>query len=246
MLRIVTHNAYWFQGAPSLWGAEAQHMHPRAYAALIALYRRQSPDVLCLQEVPGFQLYSQLCSDLQMTGHYTPGGIFAAYGGVVLIRGLSADFRDCSRDSVVPGRVFERSNQRVRFDADGRELWLVNAHLQSRRYAPNRNATPLQLQEVSRVMAYEPRPDILLGDLNFRRGTEVYEHVEQLGYVDTAACAGCDDLEERSVDHIFVSLDLAPHVKENYRITGPEFEVEVDGNTHRLSDHDPVVAELEL
>ena len=246
MLRIVTHNAYWFQGAPSLWGTEVQRMHPQAYAALTALYERLCPDILCLQEVPGYQLYTQLCADLQVSGHYAPGGTFAAYGGAVLVRDLSADFHDCSRDSVVPGRVFERSNQRVRLAMDGRELWLVNAHLKSPRYLPDRNATPYQLEEVSRILAYEPRPDILLGDLNVRRGTEVYGHIEELGYVDSAACVGCDDLEERSVDHIFVSADLASRVVENCRITGPEFELSVDGKIHRLSDHEPIVAVLDL
>ena len=246
MLRIVTHNAYWFQGAPSLWGTEVQRMHPQAYAALTALYQRLCPDILCLQEVPGFQLYSQLCADLQMTGHYAPGGTFAAYGGTVLIRGVSADFYDCSRDSVVPGRVFERSNQRVRLAVDGRELWLANAHLSSPRYAPDRNATPYQLEEVSRIMAYEPKPDILLGDLNVRRGTPVYDRIGELGYVDSAACVDSDDLEERSVDHIFVSADLASCVSENYRMTGSEFELSVDGKTHRLSDHEPIVAVLDL
>ena len=221
-------------------------MHPQAYAALIALYHRLCPDILCLQEVPGYQLYTQLCADLLMTGHYAPGGTFAAYGGAVLVRGLSADFHDCSRDSVVPGRVFERSNQRVGLDLDGRELWLVNAHLLSPRYAPDRNATPGQLEEVSRILAYEPKPDILLGDLNVRRGTEVYDHLGELGYVDSATCVDCNDLKERSVDHIFVSADLAARVAENTRITGSEFELSVGGETHRLSDHDPVVAVLDL
>ena len=246
MLKIVTHNAYWFQGAPSLWGSEAQCMHPKAYTALIALYRRLSPDILCLQEIPGFQLHSQLCADLQMTGHYAPGRTLAAYGVAVLVQNLEAEFRDCSRDAVVPGRVFERSNLRVRIISRGRELLLVNAHLPSRRYAPDRNATPHQLEEVSRIMEYEPKPDILLGDFNVQYGTDVYNHLGTLGYLDSGACVGRDDLEDRRVDHIFVSASLASRVKENYRITGPEFEFSVDGKTHRMSDHEPVVAELDL
>jgi hypothetical protein len=36
-LTIVSHNAYWFQGSPSLWGEERQEAHPDAFRALVRL-----------------------------------------------------------------------------------------------------------------------------------------------------------------------------------------------------------------
>ena len=65
-LTVVTHNAYWFQGWPSLWGREEPRAHPEILDALASLYARLAPDVLCLQEVPDRQVLAELESRLGM------------------------------------------------------------------------------------------------------------------------------------------------------------------------------------
>ena len=65
-----SHNAYWFQGAPSLWGEELQVFHPEALAALTGLYTSLQPDVLLLQEVPGPDVPAALSESLNMRTHF--------------------------------------------------------------------------------------------------------------------------------------------------------------------------------
>jgi len=123
---------------------------------------------------------------------------------------------------------------------------IVNAHLFSPRYAPQRNATPFQKEELDCIMARTPMPQLVLGDLNCRRGTPAYQHLESLGYVDSATCADLPAGDERSTDHVFVAASLADRVRQNRFITGAEFDLVGNGQTGRLSDHCPVLVELRM
>jgi len=217
-------------------------------AALADFYRDLDADVLCLQEVPGYQAFRELSESLNMTGFYAPGGTFAGYGGAILLQPhgwLSATFEDGSRRDVTAARVFERSCLRAHLSVDGMSVVLANLHLFSPRYAPNRVPTPFQLEEIEAVMAWPPRPDIVVGDLNFRFGTPVYTRLSDMGYVDTAAAfAGETALARRLTAHIFVRGEAELEVVGNELIDGEVFAFPATDRPRRLSDNCPVVVDF--
>ena len=71
-LTLVTHNAYWFQGAPSVWGEERVCAHAAVVQALAVLYSDLDPDVICLQEVPSAEVCIALRVQLGMEGAFPP------------------------------------------------------------------------------------------------------------------------------------------------------------------------------
>lgn len=105
---LLTHNAYWFQGEPSLWGQEETRRHPRAMAALTRLYRELAPEVICLQEVPRAQVVDDLAESLGMEGVFAAGGRRPGYGGAVLWKGSASAVEDLTRAPPCGDDVFER------------------------------------------------------------------------------------------------------------------------------------------
>ena len=238
-LTIITHNAYWFQGWPPLWGAEEPHAHSVVVTALGDLYARCSPDVLCLQEVPDRRVVAELESRLGMRGTYVPGAMRSEYGGAVLVRGMAASFRVLSEGSGSIG-AFERFCVHARICADGRGFDLLALHLSSNRYAPDSDGEPLRLAELDMAFGECPGPDLVLGDFNARPDSQVYRHMQDLGYRDsgegmTAYITG-QEPKRRRVDYIWIAESGALDLVEHRVISGAEFTL---GGVE-LSDHLPV------
>jgi endonuclease/exonuclease/phosphatase family metal-dependent hydrolase len=242
-LTIVTHNAYWFQGWPSLWGEERRAPHPDILEALVNLYGSLHPDVLCLQEVPSHDLFTILQARLGMSGAYAPGGILAAYGGAILIRDSDASVTDCSRCAVVSGRVFER----VCIRANCRGLNLVNIHLSSDRYAPRGHGEPTRLAEIEILFRTGSKPHVIAGDFNATSDSVVHQRMRDHRYTD----AGRSSPERFTVgtgrvDYIWLSEEYSDSLLD-YQVIGGQASHCGDTDPFvELSDHWPVLVRLDL
>ena len=247
LITIVTHNAYWFQGCPSLWGEERAEAHPRVLSALIALYTALHPDLLCLQEVPERATFAYLAESLGMHGLYAPGGIRTAYGGATLVRARSATVRDHSLTQTPTGRPFERVCIAVWVPLGDRHLSLVNVHLSSNRYLRPGEGERVRLAELDALFALHPNPDIVVGDMNATPESAVYRAMVARGYVDAGQSAGTHTaLSGRRLDYIWVHSSLAPCLRECHVVGGQTFYLSSTSPTVALSDHRPIVARIAI
>ena len=235
-MTLVSHNAYWFQGAPSLWGQERAQAHPRVVDALAALYRRLAPDVLCLQEVPSEDITRRLAGDLGMQAVFAVGGKRTAYGGAVLWHGFEAEIEDLTQ--IRGGPAFERMCLVLR--STGPEgLTIVNVHLSSNRFAADGDGDTVRLSELETLFAACPMPDVVVGDFNAAVGGNVYNSMTARGYVEcgTQACLMMTP-RERRVDYVWIHpstrLESVPPA-----IEASHFGLENDSSA-QLSDHPPI------
>ena len=238
---IVSHNAYWFQGSPSLWGKEQSHAHPAVVAALAALYRELGPDVVCVQEVPDAATAQELAHELAARAEYCAGRVLVDYGGATFVCAHDARFRDLTRQPGPSGLTHER----VCLEAtvvlpDGRDLRVVNLHLPSDRFDPAPRAAQRRREELAALLSRRGRPHIVAGDMNSLPGREVSALLHDAGYVDAAEAAGLGDVPtagQRRIDYVWASQDLA-RTMISYAVIADERFAMPEGRC--LSDHCPV------
>jgi len=242
----VSHNAYWFQGAPSLWGEERTVPHPCVLNALAEVYAGLDPDILCLQEVPSPEAFGELRDHLGMEGVFRPGAGLSAYGGAILWRGIAAATDDLSHRQVGDGRVFERMSLRLNTRVDGHPLSLVNAHLSSNRYAPDGQGESIRLAELAAVAEACPDADVVAGDFNATPDSAVYAQMQALGFDDVGlGHDGPGRPEERRVDYIWVRSGSGPTASDYEVVSGARFGLASDPGI-ALSDHHPLRASVHL
>ena len=243
MVTIVTHNAYWFQGAPSRWGDEQPTPHKAILTALIDLYRSLEPDVLCIQEAPDADTVTHLAESLGMEASaYAAGGILPAYGGAMLVGDTAAVLYDWTDGSGKP-------HERVCLEAhvpifEGRLLRVVNLHLLSNRYDPVEVAAQRRVSELHRLLDRNPRPDVIAGDMNSPPGEEVSRTLSAAGYVDAAELARQGDrptTQSRRIDYVWLGRDVAEGLTSYEVIDDDRFRAPGGG---LLSDHFPVCVQL--
>lgn len=246
IVSLVSHNAYWFQGTPSLWGEERTTAHPLLLDALVELYAALDPDILCLQEIPSAETFGVLRSRLSMEGVFCPGAGRAAYGGAILWRGMAAEADDLSHRHVNGDGVFERMCLQLSARVNGRDLSLINIHLASNRFAPDRHGEPVRLAELGALEEACPYPDVIVGDFNATPDSSVHARMEARGFVDTGRdYEGGGRAREKRVDYIWVRADWGPSVTDYEVVSGNRFELEGHPGV-ALSDHHPVRVRLEL
>ena len=241
MFTIVSHNAYWFQGCPSLWGNEQAHAYPAVVAALAALYRELETDVVCVQEVPDAATAQELAHELAARAEYCAGRVLVDYGGAILVRRHDARFRDLTRQPGQSGPTHER----VCLEAtvvlpDGRDLRVVNLHLPSNRFDPAPRAAERRREELVALVSRRARPHIVAGDMNSLPGHEVTALLHDAGYVDAAEVAGLGDVPtagQRRIDYVWACQELA-RTMVSYEVIADERFAMPEGG--RLSDHCPV------
>ena len=238
--RLVSHNSYWFQGAPSLWGEERTQTHPRILTALAKFYQQLAPDILCLQEVPSEEEASRLAEELGMQATFARGGRRPAYGGAVLWHGSDAEVEDLT--GYCDTAAFERICLVLHGTGpEGRTI--VNVHLSSNRYAPGRIGEPVRLAELQALFAACPQPDIIAGDFNATPGSSAYRDMVDRGFVECGALACLPAKpDERRVDYIWIRKPGRLQVKPT-EFQPLEFLLDADSKT-RLSDHPPIIAHL--
>lgn len=241
-LTLATHNAYWFQGAPSLWGEERTQARPEILARLADLYAALEVDVLFLQEVPAPAVAAALMDRLDMEGAYFPGGGRPAYGGAILWRGLAGRVVDLTRAG---GRVFERVCLQLEACGTGPGLRLVGLHLASNRFAPQRRGENLRLAEVAALFAASPAPDVVAGDFNAAPDSAVYAQMRSRGYTEYGGSGGTGRPRTKRVDYIWVRDAAGLLVEGCATITDARFIYDADRGIY-LSDHPPVCLRLHL
>ena len=236
-MKILTHNVYWFQGQPSRWGQERVAEVPEVVAALTDLYAATAPDVLCLQEVHRSDLAEVLARDLGMaTWRHAPGGRRRDYGAVVMTRQPSQ-----IGSHAIP---HERTHLRASLSRSDRALELAAVHLPSNRFADSAAAGDnARICELERILS-EPRPHLVVGDMNCRPDSPPYRFMLDRGYVDAAVASGRDRLEHR-VDYVWLDAGCADRLIA-YAVldSGPFKRVEPSGDEWQLSDHPPLLMEM--
>lgn len=244
-MKILTHNVYWFQGHPSRWGDERVAETPEVLAALTRLYASVEVDVLCLQEVHRSSLTETIAYKLGMTTWlHAPGGRRPDYGGAVMCR-QKARLRDRTR--VDGAAVHERVHLRASLAWNGGRLELAMVHLPSNRFAGSAHVgDTARIVELKRALAETPRPDVVVGDMNCRPDSLPYRFILGGGYVDAAAVTGEDAVKRHEVDYIWLDEKWADRLTGFAVLDGGGFcRSTPAGDTWRLSDHPPLLMELQ-
>jgi endonuclease/exonuclease/phosphatase family metal-dependent hydrolase len=238
-LILWSHNAYWFQGAPSLWGEERQVSHPEALAALTSLSVSLRPDVLLLQEVSDAEVAAELGDRLGMHSNFAVGGERPAYGGSIFWhKDLEGHVEDLTACWTAAGSRFERICMHLALIIDGHELRVINVHLSSNRFVPGRLGEPVRLGELDTAFREVACPDIVAGDFNARADSGVYGAMTQRGYRDPH-----HDDPRQLVDYVWIHTDSGHQAT---ALVAPA-RFEVPGHTGTaLSDHTPVGVEIAL
>lgn len=249
-LRILTHNAYWFQGSPSLWGEERPCAHHDVLLSLAQLYDSLAPDVLCLQEVYSTEDAEWLGDRLSMTGCHSPGGRLTDYGGAVLVKDANARVANCTFGDGHANPDFERVCFRTELPwPSGRKLIVVNVHLPSNRFADAQQAARQREKELEQVLRATPRPDVIAGDLNSVPGQEVSRLLTGAGFLDAAVLAGRDGQPttpgRRRIDYVWIHANHGQALADYEVIDDERISARALG-TQFLSDHFPVCVTLAL
>jgi len=238
--RIVSHNAYWFQGVP-FEGTNPGSPAPAIFAGLIEVYRSLQPDLLCLQEVQSAEVAEQLADALGMHAFHTPGKVRTQYG-VASLTSRTAGVADWQAH----GKCVDRAWQLICVEVAPRTtLTVANVHLPSGRQTSPEQTRRLQRAELLDVIGFEP--DVLCGDLNDSPGGIVTETMQASGYVDAACLRRRENLPSNIAgwrgDYIWVHGRDANSVIEYGAFAGDFRPAEATGKTF-LSDHLPIWIDL--
>jgi endonuclease/exonuclease/phosphatase family metal-dependent hydrolase len=244
-LTLVTHNAYWFQGAPSLWGEERTQAHDAVMPLLARLYGRLDTDILCLQEVPSSAVLSTLRTELGMQGAFFPGGKRSAYGGAMLWQGMATSVEELTHTAEdVP--VFERICLQLNTSIQTRSITVIGVHLASNRFAPERQGEPIRLAELETLFAACPEPDVVMGDFNATSDSGVYARMVEQGFIDCGHGYTVHGRPpDKRIDYIWIRAAAGLSVLEYEVIQDQRFVYDADAGIY-LSDHHPVRVCLRL
>ena len=237
-MRIVTHNVFWFQGAP-FETDQPGSPRPEIVAALAKVYRRLEPDVLALQEVQSAEAFLAVGEATELAGAYSVGGELAQYGGAVFA-GMDGWVEDWRASDCHPQRMW----QIARGDID-----VANVHLPSNRHPCPEGCGQRRLAELAAVLAQLEGPSVIVGDLNEPRGGPTGKLLSETGYVDVAVATGQADrptsLGGGRGDQVWVHESLRTRVTDFGVVTREAMRTEIGGK-ESLSDHFPVWVELDI
>jgi exonuclease III len=235
-LTIVSHNVFWFQGAPFLTD-QPPAPRPEILQRLCEMYRTMRPDVLCLQEIQGESVARTVAETLDMAHIYRRGGNYPQYGGAVFSRRPLEEIafaQDVSIDRVSLGVA-------VHFP-EGPALRLANVHLPSGR---QRGAEGGQKQRLLELSAVAGQVDLLLGDYNETPNGQSAAFLKERGYVDVAETCGAGDEPSNVIaagyrgDMIWIAEKMAGDLQGYFVVPKEKLAIDEREKTF-LSDHLPV------
>ncbi|HTL53269.1 MAG TPA: endonuclease/exonuclease/phosphatase family protein [Planctomycetota bacterium] len=244
MIRILSHNAFWFQGYP-FDGDQPGLADAGVLAEMTALYRRIGADIVCLQEIQSPEVAQAVGSALGRPALYEAGGVLAQYGGCVVGANVTAEAVAAETAAVQPPH---RIWQRVRWTGPAAGLAIVNVHAPSDRQLGSASGER-RLAEFQARLNLAPQPDILCGDFNERPGRAVGRLMAAAGYVDAAEATHNDDrctsIGGKRSDFIWVTTALAGRLV-GYDVVKPrDFLSRAAGKEFR-SDHLPLWIDLAI
>jgi endonuclease/exonuclease/phosphatase family metal-dependent hydrolase len=241
---VLLHNVYWFQGEPPRWGRERVAEVPEVLEALTGLYAAHQPDLLGLCEVHRPDLADTLAGRLDMASRlHAPGGLRPDYGGALLCRG-TARLSDHTRP--VEGPPHERIHLRASVETPAGRLEAALVHLPSDRFAgPGEAGHLARVDELKRVLALAPRPNLIMGDMNGKPDSPPYRLLRDSGYTDAAAALQDESLGRRRVDYIWLDEAWSRRLVRFASLDHGAFhQQDAAGTGWTLSDHPPLLAEL--
>jgi len=240
-MKIVSHNVFWFQGAPF---RPPQPGPPEAaiLSALLTMYREMAPDLLCLQEIQSEEAFEQVAGALGMSGAYRRGHGLPQYGGAVLWKGGRL-----ALDSRAAAQPVERAWQIAGAPlADRGTLRVANVHLPSGRYLGAEAAARRRCEEMAGVLDCG-EPHVVLGDFNENPGGGVSEVLRDRGYADAAEIAGETAALTTGggsrLDQAWVANAMQSRLAGYGVVAEGAMRTNLPGKSH-LSDHFPVWVEI--
>ncbi len=242
-LTILSHNAFWFQGAPyepPLPGAARAEIAER----LAALYRRMPPDVVCLQEVQDKAAFEMIKRLLDMEGVYCSGAEHPQYGGAVFWRsgrpGLNA-----FAAGLHPQRMWQVAETNGRLPACS----IANVHLASWRQLGEEAAACSRIDDLNGLLQTVPRPLVIAGDFNEGPQGTATAFLMQHGYLDTAVLTGQEiastGVNKDRSDQVWVHESIADRVTSLVFGSWDDLDARALG-LKSLSDHLPLWTTLDL
>jgi endonuclease/exonuclease/phosphatase family metal-dependent hydrolase len=245
MFSLVSHNAFWFQGAP--YGETSPGAPAEAVLdGLAALYRSLAPDLLCLQEVQDAPACMAVARRVGMRGHFCTGGAHGQYGGAVMGR-LGSPAASSSKTAAPPAQRFWQVHAWPLQNGD--TLPVCNLHLASHRQLGEEEAAQSRITDLGRVLGLSPAPSIVAGDFNEGPDGGTSALMQERGYIDTAVLTGCaitsTGTGKGRSDQIWVSGALAERVSGFEVVPWGKLACDLPGITH-LSDHLPLILRLDL
>lgn len=190
MLTIVSHNAFWFQGAP-FGPVDPPAPDAEVLDRLCEIYVSHDPDVICVQEVQSESAFEAVAERLGMPGFYCPGNELAQYGGAVFGAAPAAHL---AADSRRPAARAHRMWQRVELAHGEGRLRVCHVHLPSNRQLGPERSGARRLEDLTEALqAGNGAPDVVLGDFNERPGGPVGHFMRERGYEDACVLTGQPD-----------------------------------------------------
>ncbi len=240
-MRVLSHNAYWFQGHP-FKGANPPDTNTDVLHALTALYQSLNPSLLCLQEVQSQTAFSNLTAQLNTPGFYTPGNLLP-YGAASFSTSAKL-LADSSSAAHPPQRVWQLLQIPWHFT----RITIANCHLPSARQLPAPQAALQRVYELQSILQLNPTPDILLGDFNEQLPGPASDLLSSHGYIDAATLfqktSHVTNIKNRRGDFIWIHQTLAPFITA-YNVASENMMRSIlPGITH-LSDHFPLWIDIE-
>jgi endonuclease/exonuclease/phosphatase family metal-dependent hydrolase len=180
MIKIVSHNACWFQGFP-YEALDPDAAHTKVLDRLTSIYRSHSSDVVCIQEVQHAKMADVVASRLKSSARYTRGGAYPVYGCATFANKIGAITE--SGNSASPAqRAWQISNVAL---ADA-ALNIGNVHLSSDRFIGEAAAADARVEDLRAMLNATGQIDVICGDFNEGPREACALLLEQEGFVDAA------------------------------------------------------------
>ena len=117
----------------------------------------------------------------------------------------------------------------------------------SNRYATSADeGDAARIAELQRALATPPRPNLVVGDMNCRPDSRPYRFIREAGYVDAAVAIKTRGTSEAGVDYMWLDEACADSLADFALLNSGAFcRTTPEGATWRLSDHPPLLMELQ-
>lgn len=248
MLRIVSHNVYWFQGHP-FGGKNPGAPNDAIFGALIAVYRELNADLLCLQEVQDAAAHRRVQKTLNRAGWHTPGAQLPQYGTAAYAK-IGRNAGDSLSAPARPQRAWQRIGVAM---AGRKELLVANCHLPSSAQVSETEAKRLRVEELRAAIGTDEdrKPHVVLGDFNEVPGGGVSDFLEEQEYRDVAVATGQGAVgtvpRGKRGDQIWIHENLVGKIAGYGVWPGERLRAEHLGiGKEYLSDHFPLWVDLDL
>ncbi|MBI4558499.1 MAG: endonuclease/exonuclease/phosphatase family protein [Candidatus Hydrogenedentes bacterium] len=235
---ILCHNAFWFQGAPFPSDSPGEPV-AEILAELLELYRRISPDVVCLQEIQDQQTFARLAEALRLGGSYCPGGHYPQYGGAMFWK-TGRQLADSQTHGLRTQRLWQVAEVGP---AHSLPLTVCNIHLTSNRHLGEAMAACARIDDLRQPLEWSEPPQVMVGDFNEGSRGSVSAYLYQHGYTDAAFLTG-NTTESTGVgkarsDQIWVHESVVERVCEFTIVGWDTLRTDHPGKEY-LSDHLPL------